>query len=349
MANKSSQLRLGDTLSVFPAPVVRPSQYSPRILIIGGGVIGLITAWVLLDKGYRVTIVAKEWASFGKAQRLTSQISGALWEYPPAVCGQHTDTISLRHSKIWSMTSYKIFDDIASSPELSKASGVRMMPVNFFFPAPIEDIPEQFCKMKEIMSSGIRGFKRDAGLIQQRGISPTYGGAVDAYEHIAPVIDTDQAMGWLQNLVEKKGAKLITKTIHGDLFNQEDSLRAEYNADIIVNATGHGGIELAGDTTCYPIRGGLIRIINDGKDFPKIEHALAITADAAGSMNEIVFIVPRNDNILLLGGIAEPYEGTLDYTLMDPRDTREWEIRRIETVTKKTGALNFSGFDIVFS
>ncbi|THU81931.1 FAD dependent oxidoreductase [Dendrothele bispora CBS 962.96] len=318
MANKSSQLRLGDTLSVFPAPVVRPSQYSPRILIIGGGVIGLITAWVLLDKGYRVTIVAKEWASFGKAQRLTSQISGALWEYPPAVCGQHTDTISLRHSKIWSMTSYKIFDDIASSPELSKASGVRMMPVNFFFPAPIEDIPEQFCKMKEIMSSGIRGFKRDAGLIQQRGISPTYGGAVDAYEHIAPVIDTDQAMGWLQNLVEKKGAKLITKTIHGDLFNQEDSLRAEYNADIIVNATGHGGIELAGDRTCYPIRGGLIRIINDGKDFPKIEHALAITADAAGSMNEIVFIVPRNDNILLLGGIAEPYEGTLDYTLDTP-------------------------------
>ena len=52
---------------------------SHEVLIIGGGVTGLVTAWVLLDRGYKVAIVSKEWASYGKAQRLTSQIAGALW------------------------------------------------------------------------------------------------------------------------------------------------------------------------------------------------------------------------------------------------------------------------------
>lgn len=41
-------------------------------------------------------------------------------------------------------------------------------------------------------------------------------------------------------------------------------------------------------------------------NFPKVESALTITADAVHDSNEIVFIVPRNDDILLIGGIAEP-------------------------------------------
>ena len=103
-------------LSPHPVPLEPATPYSPRILIVGGGVIGLTTAWTLLDKGYHVTVIAKEWASFGKAQRLTSQIAGALWEFPPAVCGQHTDAISLHHSKRWSMISYHIWDAIAAEP-----------------------------------------------------------------------------------------------------------------------------------------------------------------------------------------------------------------------------------------
>lgn len=62
-----------------------------------------MTAWTLLDHGYRVTILSKEWATFADKQRLTSQIAGALWEFPPAVCGQHTNKISLTNSKRWCM------------------------------------------------------------------------------------------------------------------------------------------------------------------------------------------------------------------------------------------------------
>ncbi|KAI0133297.1 FAD dependent oxidoreductase [Hypoxylon sp. NC0597] len=308
-------LTLWRDISPIGQPLRRPSSKSPHVLIIGGGVTGLISAWVLLDRGYRVTIVSSAWVN--DEQRLTSQIAGALWEFPPAVCGQHTDKISLAHSKHWSMTAYHIWDGIASIPTLSEASGVRMMPSDFFFPEPVESDKAQVNKMTEIMASGVRGFYRGADIIDERGIDPSYG-AVDAYELLAPVIDTDKAMQWLMELVENKGASLVTETIHDDLVEIEDSLRARFEADVIVNCTGLQAQELAGDESVYPIRGGLIRVINDGSDFPKVDAALTITADAAHSANEIIFLVPRNDNILLIGGITEPHEWNLDLTLDSP-------------------------------
>lgn len=308
---------VGSNFSLHPLPQKSPTASSPSILVVGGGVTGLITAWVLLDKGYHVTIVAKEWASYTDEQRLTSQIAGALWEYPPAVCGQHTDAMSLQKSKRWCMIAYRIWDAIASDPDLAALSGVKMRESAFFFPYPIEEDPKQFSKMQEIKRSGVRGFRRDSRLIRKHGVSQEYG-AVDAYEHLAPMIDTDRAMEWLMVLVQSKGARLFTETIHGDIFHQEDKLRNRFGADVIVNATGLAASELAGDSTCYPLRGALLRVINDGKDFPQVETALAITADAAQSTNEIVFIVPRNDETLLLGGIAQPRESTLDLKLTDP-------------------------------
>lgn len=187
---------------------------------------------------------------------------------------------------------------------------------NFFFPRPIEEDCAQLLKMREIENSGIRGFNRSPNLITKAGIDPRYG-AVDAYEHLAPIIDTDRAMEWLMVMVQTKGAKFITDAIHGDLFSQEFELRQRFGADVIVNSTGLSSLSLAADKTCFPLRGALIRIINDGTGFPKVETSLAITADAAHD-NEIVFIVPQNDNILLLGGIAQPHEWKLDLTLTSP-------------------------------
>ncbi|KAI1175155.1 nucleotide-binding domain-containing protein [Nemania sp. FL0916] len=307
-------LTFGRDISHEGRPLRQPSSKSPHILIIGGGVTGLITAWVLLDRGYHVTILSKSWVS--DEQRLTSQIAGALWEYPPAVCGQHTDKISLAHSKRWCMTAYHIWDAISSIPALSEESGVRMMPSDFFFFDDVENDARQNHKMTEIMQSGVRGFYKGADIIEDREVNPEYG-AVDAYELMAPIIDTDKAMHWLTSLVQRKGANLVTETIEDDLINIEDSLRARFMADVIVNCTGLQSLTLAGDKTVYPIRGGLIRVINDGTAFPKVNAALTITADAASS-NEIVFLVPRNDNILLIGGITEAHKWDLDLTLDSP-------------------------------
>lgn len=212
------------------------------------------------------------------------------------------------------MTGYHIFDGLASIPEISQASGIRMLPSTFFFPTAVENDLEQYSKMTEIMASGVRGFRRDPHLIEERRCDRSYG-VVDAYELVVPIIDTDQAMEWLTELVAGKGAKYITETIFGDLLQAEDVLRARFKADAIVNCTGLGAESLADDKTVYPIRGGLIRVINDGVDFPKVEAALTITADAAHSVDEIIFLVPRNDNILLIGGITEPHKNLVSIRL----------------------------------
>ena len=203
------------------------------------------------------------------------------------------------------MTAYHIWDGIASIPELSEASGVRMMPSDFFFPQSVDEDHQQLSKMCEIMASGVRGFYRSPALINERRVNPDYPHAVDAYEIMAPIIDTDQAMGWLMNLVKSKGAKFITETINDDLLDIEDKLLARYSADCIINCTGLNGQMTAGDNSVYPIRGALIRVLNDGSKFPKVEAAMTITADAVHDSGEIVFLVPRNDNILLIGGCAE--------------------------------------------
>ncbi|KAJ7141739.1 nucleotide-binding domain-containing protein [Mycena crocata] len=306
-------LTLWKDLSPLGRPLKVPTLGAPHVLIIGGGVTSLTTAWVLLDRGYRVTVLNSEWVN--NERRLTSQIAGALWEYPPAVCGQHTDAISLAHSKGWVMTAYHIWDGIASIPYLSQASGVRMLPSTFFFPTAVEKDPAQYSKMKETMASGIRGFRRDPRLVEERRCNRAYG-VVDAYEVLAPV--NAAAMDWLSQLVGSKGGEFITQTITDDLLTVEDTLRARFNADVIVNCTGLQAETLAGDDSVYPIRGGLIRVINEGVAFLKVEAALTITADAAHSTNEIIFFTPRNDNILLIGGITEPRQSTLDLTLETP-------------------------------
>ena len=63
METPRQSLVLWRDLTPLPHPLQKPSAYSPRILIVGGGVTGLITAWTLLDQGYHVTVIAKEYAS----------------------------------------------------------------------------------------------------------------------------------------------------------------------------------------------------------------------------------------------------------------------------------------------
>ena len=129
-------------------------------------------------------------------------------------------------------------------------------------------------------------------------------GVVDAYKHISPVIDTDAYMMWLRDLVASKGCQFVTERISGDLLDNEDKLLAMYGAQIILNCTGLGGFELAADKTVYPLRGALIRVVNDGTKFPLVTQALVVAHDYAKRDEDggIVFIVPRNDRTLILGG-----------------------------------------------
>ncbi|KAF9016612.1 FAD dependent oxidoreductase [Hymenopellis radicata] len=319
--------RLGDELVLQQGqpPQANPNVPRKRILVVGGGVTGFTSAWALLDAGYDVTVIAERWAD--PKNRITSQIAGALWEFPPAVCGKHTDVISLYNSKRWCMTAYRVFDKLQEIMPRSDYldHGVQMRMANFFFDQKMENMPDrgQLDKYEEIVSqSDIKGVRRDSNIVNEHEVNQK-AGVVDAYQHLAPVIDTDAYMHWLRFVLVCKGAIMETRRINGDLLHQEEELLAEYGADAIVNATGLAGLELAGDSSVYPLRGALIRVVNDGSKFPKVTEALAVTHDdTRGEDEDIVFIVPRNDNTLILGGLAQPHKYELDLTLDSPEIIR---------------------------
>ena len=141
-------------------------------------------------------------------------------------------------------------------------------------------------------------------------------------------------MIFLFDLLQNKGALLLSDTIHGDLWDNESRLLEAYQAHAIVNASGLGARELASDSTVIPARGGLLRVVNDGKDVERITHAMVVNKDKKADFNtlkkkkkfgkdekedcDVVFIVPRNDDILILGTFIELDEWALDLTVESP-------------------------------
>src|SRR5262245_36514174 len=110
----------------MPPSAHREATANPRgnVLVIGAGVSGLTSALCLARRGFAVTVAADRFAP-----RVTSVVAGALWEWPPAVCGHHHDPVSLARSKGWCETSYQVFAELAADP----ATGVFLRPVNFYF------------------------------------------------------------------------------------------------------------------------------------------------------------------------------------------------------------------------
>jgi len=271
---------------------------SRNVLVVGAGVSGLTTALCLARRGFHVTIVADQ-----VSPGITSNVAGALWEWPPAVCGRHHDDVLLAPSKGWSLTSYQRFRQLAETPH---RTGVFLRPANFYFRRPVEDDPAELTKMKEL-ADHVLGFVHSAEIIENNGVNPD-AGVVDAYRFLAPMVDTDRYLSWLHRQVALAGCTLLLGHISGDLRSQEQQMRREFAADLIVNCTGLGAYELAGDTDLCPHRGAVIRIDNTGQHMPRITAAHCVANDPSTDHQDMIFIVPRGDDRLLLGGLVEPGE-----------------------------------------
>jgi D-amino-acid oxidase len=280
---------------------------SRSALVVGAGVSGLTTALCLARRGLRITIVADQ-----VSPGITSNVAGALWEWPPAVCGRHHDDVLLAPSKAWSLASYQRFQELAEVPD---RTGVFFRPANFYFRRPIEHDPAELTKTHEL-AHHVLGFVHSTEIIKNNGVNPD-AAVVDAYRFLAPMVDTDRYLSWLHKQVALAGCTLVLGHLSGDLRSQEQQLRREFAADLIVNCTGLGAYELAGDKDLCPHRGAVIRMDNTGQHMPRITAAHCVANDPATDHQDMIFIVPRGDDRLLLGGLVEPGEwGTnvgLDY------------------------------------
>jgi D-amino-acid oxidase len=290
------------------------SSAKPRSLVIGAGVSGLTTALCLHRRNIPVTIVAEKFRS-----QTTSVIAGALWEWPPAVCGFHQNGLSLKRSKSWARHSYDVFLQLSNQRD----TGVTMRKSLFYFRTDVQGNSFDRQKMEEIQRNTL-GFRHDPALIEEHGVSPAFG-LKDAYTHLAPTIDTDRYMEWLSREVERAGIKIVQERIGPDLYAQQKELQRRFEVNTIVNCSGLGARELV-EPEVYPLRGALICIHNDGKAFPKINEAYCVSHDDALPGQNMIYIMPRSEKHLLLGGLAEPYEWDLSINWQNYEPIRRmWE------------------------
>ncbi len=178
------------------------------------------------------------------------------------------------------MISYHVYKHMAANPVLQDQFSVQMRETVFFFDKRVRDDPEQLRKMREMERSGIAGFRHDTSAVHELGLDKKRW--IDAYEVLSPLIDTDKALSRITKLVEDKGATLVVGSVTGDLLPQEQALLTNYRADAIVNASGLGSFTLANDDKVYPLRGAVLRLLNDGQKFEKIKKALVVSATANG-------------------------------------------------------------------
>ncbi|GLZ33557.1 amino acid oxidase [Lentzea sp. NBRC 105346] len=255
-----------------------PRRYSRRLLVLGAGVVGLTTALVARRRGFEVTVVADRYAP-----HVTSATAAALWEWPVADA----------RAKEWAALSYRIFNDMAADP----LTGVAMRPSLSYQRVPIDANPEALAGMTELRAH-VRGFRHDSTLIAVHGVR---GDVTDAYEYLAPMVDTDRYLAWLLREVRSAGCEVEVALIRGKLTDEQDRLLRRYDATAIVNCTGLGAIELAADPDLRPLRGASVHLRNPGIGCAHRVDGLSI--------------VPRARDRVVLGGIVESDRWTTDLTM----------------------------------
>ncbi|KAK9761023.1 hypothetical protein K7432_014401 [Basidiobolus ranarum] len=300
--------------------ISRADGSKPHVLVIGGGVSGLTTAWTLRNAGCKVTVVAEQYSELAPHDKeIVSEIAGALWEWPPAVCGSHgkdTDE-QLKNLKRWCQISYIQFKDIADKYGASN-TGIRKRTSCFLFE---RELNASGLKKKQEIEKICDEFSNDVpALIKKYNLNtdPDKKGfnIVDAYEHLSYVVDPKQYLHWLKGMVVQKDVALLHGILEDNIYEETPDLLRRYKADILINCTGMSSRELCGDEKMKPLRGILIHAKNDGKKFQKIESCISISqrdAELNASAEEKLkaqegrfeFIVPRNDDIVILGGYAQ--------------------------------------------
>ena len=206
------------------------------------------------------------------AQRTTSRIAAAIW-YPykagPA-----------ERVRRWSLATLRVFEDLARDP----ASGVRVRAGVELFP---ERVPPH---------AWLAGIEHRAARADELRPGHAHG-----FAYAVPVVEMPVYLAWLERRFRALGGTTRACTL-GALAEP----LAE--APIVVDASGLGARELAGDPLVHPIRGQLVRVERAG-----IER-FALGDHGPGG---ITYVVPRGADCVL-GGTAE--EGSTDLA-PDPRST----------------------------
>ena len=94
---------------------------------------------------------------------------------------------------------------------------------------PIDEHESECERLAEIKKHKLKGFHHDTRMLQRYNRSGEE--VADAFEYLAPVIDTDQAIKFLLDLLQSKGAAILSETVDRDLWENEAKLLEAHQAD----------------------------------------------------------------------------------------------------------------------
>lgn len=260
-----------------------PSAAECRVLVVGGGVIGLTSALALLEKGFKNVVVVAD-----NFDATTSHVAGGLW-MPFAL----PDDVDSAKPRKWCEVSYawltKVMQQHGEEAGMHVVHGAE---VSSDGPPPVVHPYWAHCV-------------EDFRLLSREEAATVSPDAVHGFAFGTIIYNTGLFMKWLHKQIRQLGGKLEQRRV-ADL-DAED-------CDLLINCSGLGAKELAGDDTVYPIRGQIIKVHN-----PKLkQYAAVIHRDGHHT-----YVIPRPNGDVVLGGTVQPHNWSTENDEEDAKGV--WE------------------------
>jgi glycine/D-amino acid oxidase-like deaminating enzyme len=254
--------------------------------VIGAGVIGLLTAHELADRGYRVAVVSKE----GKPdERSMSASAAAVAQFLPWMpgknCGEMHDVLSDLSSVV--QTGKQFYTHLAQDPH---KTGVMVVP-NVELAGP-KDWPSE---LAEAMSAEVTELEHTIELPGQH--DETYLAEVE-YRFDTFSFNTGKTLEYLADTAAAKGVRFHKRTMR--------SLREAAELDgVVIDASGDGARELTGNNDIEYIKG----------------HCITLRPEDGYLPNEILsafdlIMLPREDGTIRVGAPRGEASDLLDRLAM---------------------------------
>lgn len=192
----------------------------PDVVVLGAGIIGLVTAWRLRAQGFVVEVWTRE-----EPEQTTSAVAGAIW-YP--FMAEPRERVAA-----WSAFTFQRLRELAGDPD----TGVHMQSVVEVFD---HDEPDLW------WAAAVPGLVRLAADELPSG----YRAAVRVD---VPVCEVPVHTQWLLCGLRERGVIFVQR----EISSLDEPLAA---ADIVVNCTGLGARELCGDAELQAVRGQVLRL-----------------------------------------------------------------------------------------
>ena len=202
-----------------------------RIAIIGAGISGMSTAFLMMQKSHRITIFAKAFSP-----NVTSDRAAAFW-FPYHI---RNDKRGIQ----WCRISYQYYKELAEQEK----TGISM------------------CKMIKVVRNGVE--EEDpvwvdfmpAGsyrFMQSSELSP---GIARGYEVNVPLVETQIFLPYLQIQLQQNGVVFVKKE-----FKDFNEVATDY--DIVINCSALGAADLCNDRSVIPVR-GQVALLAPKNNFP---------------------------------------------------------------------------------